>query len=134
MPAFFSVASKALRTVDLFPTSKLIRYNGETEYNSTTGGLISAAVIAIFIILFASMGLRTLDRKIITSSTSTQYEDYPSPLNFVTNGNHSSAFMFAIFPWNFYTNPYPNRMFDLTLQLRFEQGDNNLLNSTSLTM
>ena len=63
----FSCLSKFFRMFDLFPNSKLLRYNGEPEYNSTTGGFISVAVLIIFIILFASMGLRTVQKDIIFS-------------------------------------------------------------------
>ena len=66
----FSCLSKFFRMFDLFPNSKLLRYNGEPEYNSTTGGFISVAVLVIFIILFASMGLRTVQKDIIFSTSS----------------------------------------------------------------
>ena len=67
MPSFFTTASKGIRMLDLFPTAKLVRYNGETEYNSITGGLVSMVVISIFAILFSSMGLRTIKKEIIQS-------------------------------------------------------------------
>ena len=54
--------------MDLFPNSQLLRYNGDPEYKTTTGGIISAAVLVIFAILFASMGLRTVAKDIIESS------------------------------------------------------------------
>lgn len=62
MPSFFFCATKAFRALDLFPNNKLLRYNGESEYTTTTGGVISAIVLVIFIILFASMGVKTLKR------------------------------------------------------------------------
>jgi len=67
MPSFVTIGSKFLRSVDLFPTSKILRYNGETEYTTTTGGIISAAVIIIFLILFSSMGIKTIKKEIITA-------------------------------------------------------------------
>ena len=59
--------SKLLRMFDLFPNSQFLRYHGKPKYNSMTGGFISIAVLVIFIILFASMGLRTVQRDIIFS-------------------------------------------------------------------
>ena len=71
MPSFYSVVSKVLRSVDLFPTSKLMRYNGDSEYTTTTGGVVSTTIIIVFVILFSSMGMRTVNREIIFSSVST---------------------------------------------------------------
>ena len=72
MPSLFSIVSKAFRAIDLFPTSKLLRYNGESEYTTTTGGVISLTAIILFVVLFASMGLRTVNKEIITSSVNIQ--------------------------------------------------------------
>jgi hypothetical protein len=60
MPSIFSAVSKILRKLDLYPSSKLLRYNGEPEYMTTTGGIISVAIITIFVILFFNMGVKTL--------------------------------------------------------------------------
>ena len=62
MTSCFSRIRKVLRHVDLFPTSKLLRYNGDKEYSSTTGGLVSVVMIIIFMSLFASMGIKTIKR------------------------------------------------------------------------
>ena len=51
----------ALKQIDLFPTNSFIRYNGESEYTTSTGGFMSLIVIIIFIVLFARMGLLTLN-------------------------------------------------------------------------
>jgi hypothetical protein len=61
MPLCSSVA-KGLRYVDLFPSSAFLRYGGDSEYTTTTGGLTSVIVIAVLIALFASMGLKTVKR------------------------------------------------------------------------
>lgn len=67
MPSLKASLGKALRSVDLFPTSNFIRYSGDSDYTTSTGGLTSVVVIVIFIILFASMGLKTVNKQIITS-------------------------------------------------------------------
>ena len=65
MVSLIGCSTKFFRMFDLFPNSKLLRYNGDPEYNSTTGGFISVAVLIVFIILFASMGIKTVQKEII---------------------------------------------------------------------
>lgn len=67
MPSLKASFAKALRSLDLFPTSNFVRYSGDSDYTTSTGGLTSVVVITIFIILFASMGIRTANKEIITS-------------------------------------------------------------------
>ena len=57
-----------LRKFDLFPASQFLRYRGDPEYTTATGGIISLGVITIFIILFAAMGIQTAKREIIEAS------------------------------------------------------------------
>lgn len=71
---------KLLKKIDLFPTNQLVRYNGESEYTTATGGLVSLALIVIILILFSSKGIQTLDRSTISSSISTKIEVDPSPI------------------------------------------------------
>ncbi len=72
MASFKSVLGKGLRSVDLFPTSNFVRYSGDSEYTTSTGGLTSVVVIIIFIILFANMGLKTVKMEIISSEFYTE--------------------------------------------------------------
>lgn len=62
MSPMAALFGRFFRSVDLFPNSKLLRYKGESEYTTVTGGIISSMVIIMFIVLFASMGLKTLNR------------------------------------------------------------------------
>ena len=112
MPSFFSCASKAFRSVDLFPSSKFMRYNGETEYTSTTGGVISVAVFAIFIILFSSMGLKTLKKQIIEAESKTTMEVEPPELTFKTGPEGDVMFGIFLFGQNLNVGP---RLFDFHL-------------------
>ena len=59
-----------IRELDLFPNAQLLRYNGNPDYKTTMGGLISISVVAILIVLFFNMALKTATRQIITSSVS----------------------------------------------------------------
>jgi hypothetical protein len=63
--------ARSLRAIDLFPTSTFLRYKGETDYTTATGGCLSITVIIVFVILFASMGIKTVKRQIINTSSST---------------------------------------------------------------
>lgn len=118
---FLSKLNKFFRGVDLFPTSKLIRYNGESEYTTVTGGLISTAVLVIFIILFSSMGIRTIRKEIIITSKETAKDIEPGELNVTLGPGHD--FMFAIFVNRINLNAKSNRLFDVNLyQEKFTSG------------
>ena len=71
MPSCFYYINNILRKPDLFCQPSLLRYNGEAEYSTATGGFLSIAVIVIFVTLFFSMGLRTIRMEIITSNLET---------------------------------------------------------------
>ena len=88
-----SQCTKFFRTFDFFQSSKLLRYNGDAEYKSTTGGITSVLIVAIFIALFSSMGLKTVQKEIIFSSTTTEREADPSETTVTFGPGHM---MFAI--------------------------------------
>ena len=64
---FLRFLGKMIREVDLFPNAQLLRYNGDPDYKTTMGGIISISVIVILVILFFNMAVRTATRQIITS-------------------------------------------------------------------
>ena len=72
--------TKVFRNFDFFQTSKLLRYNKDAEYKSVTGGITSITVVIILCILFFNMGLRTIRKETVTSSTSTTNEIDPSEM------------------------------------------------------
>jgi hypothetical protein len=57
-----SYLSRAIRSADLFSHNTLLRYNGDSNYNTVTGGVCSIAIIIIFVLLFFSMGLKIVQR------------------------------------------------------------------------
>lgn len=57
-----------LRFFDLFSYSSFIRYKGESEFKTATGGFFSVAVLIIFAVLFTNLGFKTFQRVIISSS------------------------------------------------------------------
>ena len=80
MVSCLSHLTRALRLFDFFQCNKFLRYNGDAEYKSMTGGITSVTVVVIFVILFSSIALKTLKKEIITSSSFTESENIPSEL------------------------------------------------------
>lgn len=113
MPAVLKFFNAFLKNIDLFPNSQFLRYNGEKEYTTATGGCISITVITIFIALFASMGLKTLERKIINTSISTEYEVDPQLSTIVASP--AGGFMFGISIFGFNLNDPTTKIFNITL-------------------
>ena len=113
MPSAKSCIKKILKGIDLFPNSQLLRYNGEPEYTTATGGLVSFVLIVLLIVIFASMGYRTINKQIISSSTSIQHQSSSTPLTFQTSPE--GGFMFAILPWGFDLQNTTERAFDVTM-------------------
>ena len=62
MPSVTHCLNSFFRKVDLFPSTSLLRYNGDKEYTTATGGIISIVIITIFIILFFNMGVKTVKK------------------------------------------------------------------------
>ena len=75
------------------------------------GGLVSIVVITIFIILFASMGLRTVKKEIIQSEVKRNHESTPSELQITTG---QEPFMFGVFIYGFNLTTLP-KMFDFAI-------------------
>ncbi len=51
-----------LKMFDLFPVTQFVRYKGEPEYTSATGGFCSVTILAIFAILFTNLAIKTVNR------------------------------------------------------------------------
>ena len=131
MKSFFSAVGKAFRSVDLFPTSKLIRYNGDAEYTSTTGGIISVLVIAIFIVLFASMGIRTIRKEIIQTETEVSENSDPSELK-IKLGPEGG--MIPTIFLNGFNLTHPPRAFNISLMEDYHSPGYLLQNSTPIPL
>ena len=101
---------KIIRMFDFFQSSKLLRYNGDAEYKSTTGGCTTVAVVAILIALFYSMGLRTIRKEIIFSSTESVNELEPSGMDVTLGPNGDMMFSVSILGLNLSSVP---RLFDI---------------------
>jgi hypothetical protein len=58
-----------LRMCDMFAVSQFMKYKGESDFKTATGGFCSVAILTIFAVLFTSMAIKTLNRDIITWSS-----------------------------------------------------------------
>ena len=88
-----------IRELDLFPNAQLLRYNGNPDYKTTMGGLISISVITILVILFFNMGIKTATKQLVTATVSSQNEGNPSETK-LTMGPQGDM-MFAVSFFNF---------------------------------
>jgi hypothetical protein len=58
-----------LQMCDLFAASQFIKYKGESDFKTATGGFCSVVILTIFAVLFTSMAIKTVNRQIITWSS-----------------------------------------------------------------
>jgi len=79
---------------DLFYSSELLRFKGDTEYKTFTGGIISISLVAMVIAGFLSMITETLHKTAI-SSTLSEYKSTDPPFYNLTT-DPKSNFMFGI--------------------------------------
>ena len=70
MSGFVKLALTVIRRLDMFPSGEYLRYKGQPVYRTITGGVISIVILTIFVILFASTAMETLNKEIITSTES----------------------------------------------------------------
>ena len=90
-----SVLHSLFQALDLFASSKFVRYKGESEFRTATGGAVSVSIIVIFGLLFSTMGLRTVRKEIITSVTESNFEPVPSNYSFRV-GTHGVMFAVSV--------------------------------------
>jgi hypothetical protein len=50
-----------LKIFDFFPNTQFIRYQGEGDFKTATGGFFSIILITIFSVLFFSAGFKTVN-------------------------------------------------------------------------
>lgn len=127
-----SCLSKLLKSLDLFPTSNLIRYKDSSDYTTATGGFVSIIVIIVFIVLFASQGIKTVDRQIIQSSVTTEFEAQPPSLRIKTSPK--SGYMFAISLPGFDLSNTTFRLFNITLYQSYYGFGFSQINSTRIPL
>jgi len=95
-----SKIQEVLKVFDLFCTSQLVRFRGEPLYSTATGGFLSISIIVLCVVVFANMGVMTLRKEIIKSSTSFKIQEEPSPVSFKFTVQDKVMFAVGIFGLN----------------------------------
>lgn len=57
-----SCISRIIRKFDLFATPHYLRYKGDAEFKTATGGFSSLAIITILVVVSSSQGLQTINK------------------------------------------------------------------------
>ena len=65
---FFYYLKAGFKSVDLFYSTQMLRYNNYVEYKTITGGIISLVMVISVMIGFSSMIISTMQRTSITST------------------------------------------------------------------
>lgn len=71
----------AIRESDFFSSSEMLRFHGDLEYRTLTGGVLSIAILITVIIGFASMILDTISLSSITTQKIVNQASSPTALN-----------------------------------------------------
>lgn len=93
--AALNTAKKIFRSFDLFSTSQFLRFEGEGEYKTASGGICSLMVIVVFMTLFMSTAIQTINMQIISWTSTSTLEFDPAETN-ITISPPDNPFMFAV--------------------------------------
>ena len=80
MPSCAAYTNKFFKFFDLFKYGSFIRYNTAPAYSTFSGGFISFAVIIILIVLFYNVGVETIRKELIFTTTKRTFSNDPSSL------------------------------------------------------
>lgn len=73
----FKVIKKLVNKLDLFSSIQLLRFDGDAETKTFTGGIVSLGIVLYIMSTFSSMILDTFNKIVITSSSDTTQDDTP---------------------------------------------------------
>lgn len=111
------VVKKTINKLDLFSSIQLLRFDGDAETKTFTGGIVSLTLVIYLISTFSSMILDTFDKILIQSTSDTTQADEPEPVYLLTT-NNASHFMMGVEVWHFDLTTGP-RYFDVQLRNSF---------------
>jgi len=112
------ILKRIIGKMDLFSSIQLLRFDGDAETKTFTGGIFSLAIIIYLISTFSNMVIDTFNKLIITSTSDNKQDDEPEPIYLLTNQSYTSHFMLGVEVWHFDLNSGP-RYFDVILQNSF---------------
>ncbi|CAD8190737.1 unnamed protein product [Paramecium octaurelia] len=118
---------KFLRSIDLFGQNILLNLNGEDQYKTGCGGMMTLFILAIVVLFFQSNIQDFVNKVNIQSETNQVFEDQPDQI-YINDTNF--MFAVAIEQTNFNSNPF----FNITMSARrYErQGDGSLAKEETL--
>lgn len=62
--------TSAVKKCDLFAVDKFLKFKNDDDHTTITGGICSIILIAIFVVIFASTAIATINRENTTHSVS----------------------------------------------------------------
>lgn len=100
---------------DFFPATQFLRYKGETEYRTATGGTFTILITILFCILFFNALVDIIDKKNVSLQTDVQHHSVPaaSSIKFGPEG----GFIFALSINGMNLSATDLKYFDIKLQL-----------------
>lgn len=100
---------------DFFPATQFLRYKGETEYRTATGGTFTIFITILFCFLFFNALVDIIDKKNVNLQTDTQHQSVPvaSDVKFGPDG----GFLFALSINGMNLSATDVKYFDIKLQL-----------------
>jgi hypothetical protein len=71
----FKVLKRLVNKLDLFSSIQLLRFDGDAETKTFTGGIFSLAIVIYIMSTFSSMILDTFNKIRISSTSATSQDD-----------------------------------------------------------
>lgn len=75
MFAVFKVLRRLVKTLDLFSSMQLLRFKGDAETKTLTGGMISFVIYIYLAVTFSTMIIDTFNKIVINSVSDTTQAD-----------------------------------------------------------
>lgn len=117
---------------DFFPATQFLRYKGETEYRTATGGTFTIFITVLFCLLFFNALVDIIDKKNVSLQTDTQHQSVPaaSEVKFGPAG----GFLFALSINGMNLSATDVKYFDIKLQLNQFAPISQLVSSQDISL
>lgn len=79
------ILKRIVGKMDLFSSIQLLRFDGDAETKTFTGGVFSLSIIIYLIATFSSMVFDTFNKLIITSTSDSKQDNEPEPIYLLTS-------------------------------------------------
>ena len=114
------IMKKVISKMDLFSSIQLLRFDGDADTKTFTGGIISFALVVYLISTFSTMVLNTFNKLIITAYQDTTQPHEPQPIYLSTTDN-AQNFMIGVEVSGFDLNT-GSRYFDVIMRNSFRKS------------